>query len=258
MPIVKFKKMSKEDNIDIVRWAFFENDETLPVYKDTINYFNELAMIDKNKLSKEEIDNIINSVVSNYYDNNEYVIDDYVSKYNLIWKEYNDKYIETLCKYFKIEWNSKIDEIICDVGFIPISPRYLDECSFSTTVNIEDYNVVEITAHEVLHFVWFMKWKELYPLCSREEYECPYIPWKYSEMVVDFILNEDDICNVFNRSFGRCSYESFYKQEYNGENVMEHLRSIYSKEIDIDVKIKEGYKYVLEVYSEGEKEDEVS
>lgn len=244
MPKVVFKKMELNDNIDIVKWTFKETDETLPVYENTIQYYPELSKVDRNKLSNEEIDKIVSDVVVDYYDKNKELIDESIKKYKNIWEEYNDEYFDILCKYLNVDVNKVSEEFICEVGFIPVSPRYLNLNIFSTTVGIDNKNIIEIIAHEILHFIWYMKWMELYPLCQKEEYECPNLVWKYSEMVVDFILNSKEINKVFDNKFLANAYDYFYDLEENGELVMKHLEDIYKEEISIEEKIKKGYLYL--------------
>ena len=70
MTKVIFKKMSLENNIKFIKDIFNEtDDELLSVYTFTINLFPELKNI-SNSMSLEERDRLIESVVTNYYDNN--------------------------------------------------------------------------------------------------------------------------------------------------------------------------------------------
>ena len=70
MTKVIFKKMSLENNIKFIKDIFNEtDDELLSVYTFTINLFPELKDI-SNSMSLEERDRLIESVVTNYYDNN--------------------------------------------------------------------------------------------------------------------------------------------------------------------------------------------
>ena len=132
--------------------------------------------------------------------------------------------------------------IIAKVGFIPVFPRYLDELSFSIGTNQDENSLIETTAHEVLHFFWFKKFKELFPDIPRSEYESPYFAWIYSEIVVDPILKSLEFKDIIGMNIR--SYDSFYELE-NGK-VIANLREIYRENISIEEKIKKGYYYLKE------------
>jgi len=54
IPKIVFEAMSVEANIDLIKWAYFEDNGSLDVHKYTLEYFPELSEIDLNA-SKEEI-----------------------------------------------------------------------------------------------------------------------------------------------------------------------------------------------------------
>ena len=52
----------------------------------------------------------------------------------------------------KIEWPNNLKEISATVGLIPVFPRYLDNFSFSIGTGVDDSKLLEVCAHETLHF----------------------------------------------------------------------------------------------------------
>ena len=54
IPKIVFRSMTLEENIKVIKWGYFESNGLLNVHDYTIQYFPELAKIDKN-LSREEI-----------------------------------------------------------------------------------------------------------------------------------------------------------------------------------------------------------
>ena len=102
-----------------------------------------------------------------------------------------------------------------------------------------DEQLVETCAHELCHFLWFEKWKEIFPGYNKEEFNSPSIIWEYSEMVVDPILNSSEFAKLFNKK-ARYAYDSFYENE----GFMEGLFEIYDQNIPIEEKIKKGFEYV--------------
>lgn len=235
-----FKKMSKQDNIELIKWAFLDTNGSLDIYRYTITYFPELSKVDRN--NKKRVYEVIDEVVGEYYDTNEKVIDKEIDRYNKIWSKYSDLYLETLNKYFNV--NYEVKSILIEIGFIPVFPRYLDTLSMALAVNLKENKIVESIAHEVLHFWWFYKWILLYPNCNRKEFEAPSKIWQYSEMVVDPILNSKEIQMVFKEKFKEKAYDSFYKLEYKGRKVMDELNKIYQENISIEEKIEKGYELI--------------
>lgn len=247
MPKIVFRKMTKKENIEIVKWAFFANNDSLNIYEYTIQCFPDLKSVDKNKETKEEIYNKIEKIVSRDYIKWEKRIISNVEHYNNLWSKYNNLYFNTLCNYLNIEWPEDKEVIDASIGIIPVFPRYLDSFSFCLSTNIEDWKVIETSAHEVLHFAWFEKWKQLYPTCPRKKFDSPYDVWKYSEMVVDPILNSPEFKQIFDDLFEERAYPSFYALEFNGENIMQKLKEIYNQNITIEEKINLGFEYVNDI-----------
>ncbi len=246
IPKVNFKKMSLDENIETIKWAFFEDGEDLDVHNFTIQYFPELKDIDTN-LSTDEINIRIAEVVANDYYQYEKRIESEVERYNKLWESFNDKYFETLFDFFDCTFPSDINEIEASVGLIPVFPRYLDTLTFSVSTGIDDDKLVEIVAHETLHFIWFEKWKNIHPETPRRHYDTPYLEWKYSEMVTDPILNNKPFKEMF--IFDEKGYDSFY-DFYDGDVlVMDKLRGIYSTDDDINTKINSGFNYLKNYFS---------
>ena len=242
IPKVKFREMTLQENISLIKWAYYNNNESLDVHKYTIEYFPELAKI-QNDLSKEDVYNKIEEVVTNDYNKYHEKIKNEIKRYNNIWKKYNDIYFNMLSDYFNIDWPN-IDSIECTIGLIPVFPRYLDSFSFSLGINIENNQVIETIAHETLHFMWFHKWKQIHPETSRREYDSPYITWQYSEMVTDPILNNKPFSNIFGNIFIERGYDSFYEL-YDGNNlIMDKLRKLYSENISTEDKMNNGFVYI--------------
>ena len=107
-PKLKFRKMSLQENIELIKWAYYENDDLFNIHNFTIKYFPELENLDK-KLSKEEINQIIENVVRESYEKYQNEIEKEIQRYNAIWQPYNDLYFKMLSNYLNISWPNNID-----------------------------------------------------------------------------------------------------------------------------------------------------
>ena len=66
LPKIIFKVMTLQENIDIIKWTYFDNNGVLSVHDFTIKYFPQLANLDTN-LSRNEIYKVIEEIVTNDY-----------------------------------------------------------------------------------------------------------------------------------------------------------------------------------------------
>ena len=241
IPKVVFRPMTLDENIEVIDWAYFEDNGSLDVHNYVLEYYPELSNLDG--YDKDVILDRIRDVVSRDYYHYEQKIKDEVIRYQDIWDKYNDNYMLDVSKYLDCDWDD-ICSISASVGLIPVFPRYLDTHSFCLSTNVSEDKLIETVCHESLHFLWFLKWKRLFPNTNRREFDSPFMPWVYSEMVVDPILN-----NVFHSEKSGVSfrsYDSFYHYQYQGRNVMDVLKGIYYDNNPIEEKIIRGYQYVSE------------
>ncbi len=137
IPKIVFKEMTLEDNIDIIKWTYFDNDGVVSLHDYTVKCFPKLANIDNN-LSQDDKYKIIEEVVKEEYDYSKEIIKNDVNRYNILWEKYNDKYFEMLSNYLGINWPNDKVEIEASVGLIPVFPRYLDNYSFDIGVGLND------------------------------------------------------------------------------------------------------------------------
>lgn len=240
-PKIIFKPITLEENIKIIQNFYFGEGEKSEIHNLLCEYFPELHDIHKN-ISKEEISTKISAIITNYYTSNSQNIREACKKYSAIWNKYNDTYFKKLADYLNINWPININEITCYVGMLPFFPRDIDNYTFYINPHLNEEKLTEVCAHETLHFLWFTKWKTLYPEIPKAEYESPYLAWQYSEMVTDPILNNTDFQAIFD--FTEKSYPEFYKLQKNGKLVMEELKKIYSASTNIEDKITTGYEYL--------------
>ncbi len=243
IPVIKFKPMDINDNITLVKEFYFLENDSISTHEFTLQLFPKLRDIDNN-ISKERKEKIIDNVVREEYKKERDNIIKDVERYNGLWKDYNDKYFNTLCEYFGVNFPDDLNVIDATVGLLPVNPRFLDSYSFSICCGEKKDKVIETCAHETLHFIWFIKWRNLFPNTKKYEMDSPYLVWKYSEMVTDPILNNKPF-DTFN--FREHGYDNLYKIMDGNIKVMDKLRELYSKDISIEEKIKDGFEYIKKI-----------
>lgn len=241
---IKIKVASLDDSVDIIRDFYFQEEkEVHPTKKHLFGYYPELLEINKD-LPIEEKNKQIYKIVEKKYNETLEKMNTKAQKYNEIWSKYNDSFINELSKYLNTSWHDFKDEIIGYLAPIPIFPRFPNELTFYFSPFITNEKFIEVVAHECTHFLWFKKVSELY---NKPYNKCSHEEWEYSELVVDPILNSPEMKKVF--VLNEKAYDYFYTQEYNGENIMSHIKNIYQKDIPIEEKIVEGFNYYLNYYN---------
>lgn len=242
VPKIMFKKLTLEENINIILSAYFTSDnKILDIHNLLSQYFPELKNIDNN-LNKKKKSTIISSIITNYYTDNIENLDRALDKYTKQWEFYNDIYFTKLANYLNITKQTYIKEINCYIGMIPFFPRNLNNNSFIINPHLNELQLTQACAHETLHFLWFHKWEELYPQISKEEYESHRLPWLYSEMVTDPILNSKDFQKTF--KFHEKSYPFLYTITDGKKTLMEEITEIFNSNLSIEDKITKGYEYL--------------
>ena len=126
---VMFKEMTLEENIDHIKWMFFETDGEFSIRDATLRYFPDLKEA-IHLQTKGEIYKFIEDFIKECYEESVGKIKEDVKRYNDIWSKYNDMYLEELSSYLNMRWPLDKKIIEARVGLIPVYPRYLDNFSF--------------------------------------------------------------------------------------------------------------------------------
>ncbi len=86
------------------------------------------------------------------------------------WEKIGQAFLEVLSKHFETDWPEDRHEIIGYISALPAYPRFLKDYSFCVGYkNVA--NIIETAAHEILHFLWFKKWAEVFPETDKKEFE---------------------------------------------------------------------------------------
>lgn len=140
------------------------------------------------------------------------------------WDKVSEVFLKALSAHFETEWPTEA-KITGYVSTLPISPRFLDENSFF--VGYERLSVmIEISAHEIVHFLWFKKWKEVFPEVTRREYERPSLVWKLSEIMDPIILQcHPEIKEMIKPK--QWGYNSFKTKKIGDVSMTEYFKKVY-------------------------------
>ena len=99
--------------------------------------------------------------------------------------------MEILARVCQSDWEG-FEQINIFMSVNPIAPRSLKQKYFLLPVFEEDETLLSFCAHELLHFIYFKKWHELFS-DEYATYEYPHRTWVLSELLAPVILGETDV-----------------------------------------------------------------
>jgi hypothetical protein len=85
----------------------------------------------------------------------------------------------------------------------------------------------EACLHEIFHFIWFEKWKEVFPKYDKGEFEFPHLIWKLSEMVPLAVLSDIRIQKIFKHK--PYAYSEWRSKQIDGKPLLKYLKDIYNQ-----------------------------
>ena len=240
LPKVNFQNVDIDENLESLVWyAKPENSINSPLnfYNFMLKLFPELKNKITENMSDEEIYIILKTVVRPILEkltknsNN-------IKEYQQIWDKVNDNIMIDLEEKLKIKWPENT-KITCRVGLLPVCPRDIEERIFFINYGVNKDNLIATGIHELCHFLYFEKWKEIYPNYKNEEFDTPHIAWYLSEAMIDPLINNKTFKKYTNGDLS--SYLVFYNTYINDKSIIDILRK-YINNYSINEAIKRGYE----------------
>lgn len=158
-------------------------------------------------------------------------LNELVKKYQKEWDKINDEYLKVLSKHFETDYPVDRKIITAYVSIVPIFPRFLDTWSFNVSSrNTNPDFMVSIAMHEILHFLYFKKWMEVFPKTKKEELNNPHLIWRLSEILDPIILNNNkDIQKIL--KYKHNHYSEFQKVKIGKKTMINHFEDLYKKHL---------------------------
>ena len=144
------------------------------------------------------------------------------------WSVISNDFLEILFKHFETGWPKDKNTIIGYVSIMPIFPRFSDKFSFCVGYRRNTAQARETIAHEIVHFLWFKKWKEVFPEIPRNQYESPHLTWRLSEIMDPIILQcQPEIKRLIQPT--KWGYDSFKDIKIGDIGMTEYYVQVYAK-----------------------------
>jgi hypothetical protein len=161
----------------------FLNDDS--VFKDEVF---EILEKDYPQLLKEYKLNSSDGVIEKYL---EKVLDSSVEEYKIelekYWRQYEKQILSALTEIIGVSIDT---DITCYLRNIHWYPRDIDKQEFALCAQDSLFSSMSTMIHEITHFYYFKKWKEVFPNCPEEYCEAPHPYWHLSELMAYVIDND--------------------------------------------------------------------
>lgn len=203
------------------------------------NCYSELNKMD----SKEKIKEILIKV----REENKKKLQDKLFNYKKEFEKISNKIISEFKEILEID-TIKTHKIDILISLSPINPYNLEKKEFSVYWNFPIKDMIAISIHEIFHFIYFEKWREIFPKTTIKDFEPPSSIWHLSELVVPAALNDKKIQNVFkylHRTYEEYTKRRINKKSINKKSINEIILDLYSKKRPFSLFIKEAYNFVL-------------
>lgn len=164
------------------------------------------------------------------------------------WDKINNEIMLALSEVIEQNWPEKDKRIIARVTLNPIYPRFPKERMFDIFYKQKAEYMKSVAIHEIFHFLYFEKWKDIFPKTKEREFDSPYLVWQLSEMAPGIVLNDPKIQKVFEYKFR--SYKEYENLEINGRSIMSYLKNFYDDKKDFEDFLKKSWKFVKEYKKE--------
>ena len=243
LPKVKFTDISLSKEVDWVHGFLFQNKWGWGKY--IIKKHPKLKKVFSLKTEIEQV-KFLKRYIVEFRKENQKLIEKNKTEYQKEWQKIEKDFFSILSEIIQIAWpkNKKVIKAMISVN--PICPRFLNDWSFSVFYNYKKItHAMEVIMHESCHFLYFEKWKQLYPNMNNKKFEFPYIEWHLSEIIAPIILN--DICIQKLLKQKAVFYPEYKKIKTGGRTAPRYFTDLYNKVIknnNFDKFLKESYQAI--------------
>ena len=240
MPKVKFTHISLSREVDWIHGFLFQNEWGWGKY--IIKKYPKIKKVFSFETEGEQVKFLRNYTIQ-FKKDNQKLIEKNKIKYQKEWQKIEEDFLIILSEIMQINWPQNRKTIKAMISINPICPRFLNDWSFSIFYNYKKIShAMEVIMHESCHFLYFEKWKKLYPKVNNKKFESPYIEWHLSELVATIILNDQRIKKILKQK--AIFYEEHKKIKINNKTAPEYFTELYNKSKNFEQFLNKSYKAI--------------
>jgi len=158
------------------------------------------------------------------------------------WNKINNKAVKALSEIVEKEWPEKDRIIRAGVTLNPICPRWIKQRTFDLYYRFNMGTMKAVSLHEILHFIYFEKWKEIFPQTNEKEFEGPGLVWELSEMVPPIILSDERMQKILRHK--PSVYNEYKTLKIKNKPILEHLQKFYDNKEDFEDFLVTSWRFI--------------
>lgn len=249
LPKVKFIDMPLSKEINWIYGFLFQDKWGWGKY--IIKKHPKIKKVFSFKTEAEQVKFLRNYIVE-FKKENQKLIEKNKIKYQKNWQKIEKEFFITLSEILEAKWPQNRKVIKAMMSINPICPRFLKSWSFSIFYNYKKISdAMEVIMHECCHFLYFEKWKEIFPKTDTKKFETPYLEWHLSEILAPIILNDPRIQKLLKHKAD--FYEEYQKLKIENKAAPEYFNNLYNNTI----KDKSFTDFLKKAYKEIKKNKEL-
>lgn len=207
-----------------------------------LNRYPELDKKLKNIKNKSKRKGITRAFFKKFIINNKILLERRARLFQKEWDKINDKIMNALSEILEIKWPKKDKQIRAFVSPNPICPRYIKERTFDVYFLSSIKEMRATAVHEILHFLYFEKWKQVYPKSNEKHFDAPYLIWELSEMVPKTILSDKRLQKRLRHNPN--VYKEYKNLKIKGRPLLSYINNFYSKRKDFEDFLRKSWTFV--------------
>jgi len=157
------------------------------------------------------------------------------------WNKVGVSVFAALANIVETDWQG-ITEVVASVSLNPINPRFIESSTFDIFYGSSPELANGTAVHEIFHFIYFKKWREIFPKTKKREFDAPYLVWHLSEMVPGIVLNDIRLQKVFKHKFH--SYDVYESAFLDEKPLLSYLQNFYNNRKDFADFLQESWEFV--------------
>jgi hypothetical protein len=241
IPKVKFIFAEKEEHIENTA-GFFNPEFGWDCSEQILTEYPKLREKIGNEKNGKKKKQIAKKFLEKFYDTHKNELIERTNIFQKSWDKINDKIMIALEDIIEENWPENDKEMFAAIGLNPICPRDIIGRYFLVFYKMNEYEAIRTIIHEILHFLWFEKWKTIFPEAGLEDLDPPSIPWKLSEIVPLAILSDERIQKIFKHY--PVVYDEWQVIKINDKPLLEHIQEFYDKKKDFEDFVRRSFDFI--------------
>src|SRR3989344_2707540 len=224
-------------------WYFLNPDKKEWDWKDRV--LDKYPKLKKKFYQTQDINErkkIVSEFFLNYEKKNKNKIECKKNQFQKSWNIINDKYMKAISEVVEIDWSKDCENMTAWITLNPICPRDIQKRSFDVFFKFTAGKGKEVGVHEILHFIYFEKWKQVFKKYNEKEFDYPHLVWKLSEIVPKAIMSDIRIQRAFKHKPE--VYKVWERTKINNKPLLDYIQEFYDKKKDFASFLKESYEFV--------------